>query len=210
MVLIIEQFNFINSFVILFLIVLIDKVVDCCICFATQQRLQMKSKVEEFFPTLETQLQVDCCDTIANPSTTHLLKPAKCVVCWVCVVDCCVLVDFATNRCMRGMKFHRASPAYCWVDCSGTFANPATMQKGKPVEYVICGMSVEDCCISTKSAIKYPITNSDSAVLICNRELDILPSSACCWNLHPHDHLIFVYSRWCGEMETASGHHHQR
>ena len=85
MVLIIEQFNFINSFVILFLFVLIDKVVDCCICFATQQRLQMKSKVEEFFPTLETQLQVDCCDTIANPSTTHLLKTRQmCCLLSVC------------------------------------------------------------------------------------------------------------------------------
>ena len=34
---IIEQFHFINSFVSLILFVLIDKVVDCCICFANQQ-----------------------------------------------------------------------------------------------------------------------------------------------------------------------------
>ena len=32
---------------------------------------------------------------IHQPPTSS--KPAKCVVCWVCVVDCCVLVDFATN-----------------------------------------------------------------------------------------------------------------
>jgi uncharacterized protein YuzE len=44
----------------------------------------------------------------------------------VVVMDCCVLVDFATNRRIRGMEFHRASPAYCWVDCGGTFANLAT------------------------------------------------------------------------------------
>ena len=48
MVLIFEQFNFINSFVILFLFVLIDKIVDCCICFANQQWLQrMKSEDEK-------------------------------------------------------------------------------------------------------------------------------------------------------------------
>ena len=52
---------------------------------------------------------------IHQPPTSS--KPAKCVVCWVCVVDCCVLVDFATNRCIRGTTFHRALPAYCWMDC---------------------------------------------------------------------------------------------
>ena len=111
------------------------------------------SRRYESFPTSKTPLQVDCWETDANLSTTHLVKPAGFVVCLICVVIFCVFNNLIINRYTGITLMDVTWSVHCRVDCNWTTANPAATHSHKHTKCFcwICGAA--DCCVSTKFAI---------------------------------------------------------